>query len=277
LVELTALLEQYVNKPTMVLWLLVKKRFCTFVGLHFESRKYFIWFSSAYTEQETRLHGINAFENFKKHMTMLFDNKISMEHNDVWIVQCAFCRAIFFSDILTAQRFNPELMTMDQTNLNRELEIFETSQNAEDGGLTMFLQTYTQFTQRIILNEDVLEMFQVLNPPTILHNKLPALIKYGVKKMLVIMADIQFTDRTKILQAIVTMNLERYYEAQLVKLFNEEVQKRSDEIDFVFEETIRRAQVFNSWMDNPPVFMQRLLDLHLRLWTPFYIQMLLRL
>ena len=95
--------------------------------------------------------------------------------------------------------------------------------------------------------------------------------------MLLTIADIQSFNRTNILQVMVTMNLERYYEAHLVKIFNEEVQKASEDIDFVFEESVRRNQVFNMWMDNPPLFVQRLLDLHLRLWTPFYIQMLLRL
>lgn len=276
-VELTALLEQFVNKPSMVLWLLVKNKFLTFVKLNFESRKFFIWFSSAYTEQETRLHGINAFENFRKHMTMLFDNDISMDNREIWNVQCAYCRQIFFSDISMAQKFNPELMMLDQTNLDNELENFKTCNGTEDNSLTLFLQTFTQFTQRIILSEDVVEIFSLLEVPTILHNRLPALIEYGVKKMLLIMADIHSTDRTKILNAMVTMNLERYYEGHLVKLFNEEVQRMSQDIDFVFEETIRRTQVFNMWMDKPPVFMQRLLDLHLRLWSPFYLQMLLRL
>lgn len=276
-VELTALLEQYAQKPTLVLWLLVKNKFCKFVHLNFETRKHFLWFSCAYTEQETRLHGIHAFENFAKHMTMLFDNNISMEQNDLWNVQCAFCRAIFFSDILAAQKFNPELMAIDQTNLNKELESFGGKDGTDDHALYLFLQTFTQFTQRIIHNEDVLEMFSVLEIPPALHSKLPALIEYGAKKMLLTIADIQSFNRTNILQVMVTMNLERYYEAHLVKIFNEEVKKVSEDIDFVFEESVRRNQVFNMWMDNPPLFVQRLLDLHLRLWTPFYIQMLLRL
>lgn len=299
LLTLHSYLQAFVHRPDYNTLFVAKSTFVSFVHKHWIARPYYVVHSGFYHLQLHRNFASNTHATFYNHMASLMDGNFSLPASNQWHpVQYFHALAVFKGldcmSMLDARY--PHMIPLAPEVLRGELAYFMMVANSWGDCLLdpetiraamHYVQTYVTFIQPELDRFNVTKLFHLLREePGDKQYPLPKFYVTIIRRALVSLVDDTSPLHAAVSKVSHTLMIEQFYVSELRQIFEDDVRSivfaDSAELSVVntsHDISTARQEVRATWINHAqsPPFFNRLVQLHVELWSPFYNQIIMGL